>query len=192
LYPKSLRSPTHRDDLSYNPAVSRLRRIADRDRVFFVTTNLAPGVGVLAPIERDIVLEQLNRQRTAGDFLLFGYVVMPSHLHLLLAPDECGLTTAMYRLKRFTAQNILKHRRSRGAIWQARYFDFILRRVGDFWGKLEYIHSNPVEAHLAAKPEDWRWSSAVHYERSGTPPVQVDLVDLPADRNAWLYPAPWR
>ena len=180
------------EDLSYNPGVSRLRRIADRDRVFFVTTNLAPGVPVLAPAERDIVLVQLKRQHTAGDFLLFGYVVMPSHLHLLLAPDQCGLTTTMYRLKRFTAQEIAKRRRARGAVWQARYFDFILRRVGDFWDKLEYIHNNPVEAPLLKRPEEWRWSSAPHYSGSGIPPVPVDSVNFPSDRTAWLYPAPWR
>jgi REP-associated tyrosine transposase len=172
--------------------VSRLRRIADRDRIFFVTTNLARGIASLTPVERDMVLAQLDRQHTAGDFLLFGYVVMSDHLHLLLAPDKCGLVTTMHRLKRFTAQRMTKHRQSRGAIWQARYFDFILRRVGDFWDKLEYIHNNPVEARLAKRPQDWQWSSAAHYSRSGASPVPLDSVNFPADRNAWLYPAPWR
>lgn len=180
------------EDLSYNPAVSRLRRIADRDRIFFVTTNLASGVAPLAAAERDVVLRQIARQHAAGDFLLFAYVVMSDHLHVLLAPNGCGLTDAMYRLKRFTAQEIVKRRRSRGALWQARYFDFVLRRVGDFWDKLEYIHSNPVEGQLVKRPEEWRWSSAAHYLGAGTSPTPIDSVNFPADRTAWLYPAPWR
>ena len=138
------------------------------------------------------MLGQLARQRAAGDFLLFGYVVMPSHLHVLLAPDGRTLVAAMYALKRFTAQEIAKERRKHGAVWQARYFDFILRRVGDFWDKLEYIHNNPVQAGLSVRPEDWHWSSAAHYSASCAPPVPVDSVNFPADRNAWLYPAPWR
>jgi REP element-mobilizing transposase RayT len=178
--------------VSYNPVVSRLRRIVDRDRIFFVTTSLAPGVAALSAAERDIVLAQMGRQHAAGDFLLFSYVVMPSHAHLLLAPGQCGLANAMQHLKRFTAQHVMKLRRSRGSLWQARYFDFILRRVADFWDKLEYIHENPVCAKLVREPEQWRWSSAAHYVGSGSPPVPVDSVNLPADRTAWLYPAPWR
>jgi len=91
--------------------MSRLRRIADRDRVFFVTTNLASGIQPLTAAERDLVLTQLAQQRADNDFFLFGYVAMPTHLHLLLAPERRGLMTSMYRLKRFTALCIAHGRR---------------------------------------------------------------------------------
>jgi putative transposase len=172
--------------------VSRLRRIADRDRIFFITTNLVPAGLPFSEMERDIILKQLARQHAAGEFLLFAYVVMPDHLHLLLAPDGCSLVALMRQLKRLTALEIAKRRRMRGAVWQARYFDFILRRVGDFWEKLEYIHNNPVEAGLVKRVDEWRWSSAAYYSRTGEPPVPVDSVNFSVDRNAWLYPAPWR
>lgn len=172
--------------------MSRLRRILDRDRIFFVTTNLAREVPALSPRERDLFLEQLKRQHAQGDFLLFGYVVMPSHLHLLLMPLGRGLTGSMHALKRVTAEKLLRRRRCKGPVWQARYFDFILRRVQDFWEKLEYIHNNPVAAGLARRADQWRWSSAGHYMRSGAAPVSVDAVDLPLDGRAFLWPAPWR
>jgi putative transposase len=173
--------------------MSRLRRIADRDRIFFVTTNLVRGVRSLSPAERDLILLKLEAQRVRCDFCLFGYVVMPTHLHLLLAPDQSGLIDIMRRLKRFTAQRIAKDRDQEGALWQARYFDFVLRRVADFWDKLEYIHENPQEARLVDHASAWSWSSAAQYEK-GAPVciLKVDRIDLPADRNALLYPAPWR
>jgi putative transposase len=31
--------------------------------------------------------------------------------------------------------------------------------------KFQYIHNNPVERGLVARPEDWAWSSARWYER---------------------------
>ncbi len=46
-----------------------------------------------------------------------------------------------------------------GPFWQPKYFDNIMRRVRDFWAKLEYIHNNPVAAGLVANAGDWRWSS---------------------------------
>ena len=172
--------------------MTRLRRIADRDRIFFITTNVARTASPLTPAERDLLLDRLQRQHDRRDFLLFAYVVMPDHVHLLISPQRRGLSATMHEFKRMTAEKLLKLRGNRGSLWQARYFDFILRRVGDFWEKLEYIHQNPVEAKIADRPEEWRWSSASHYAGSGEPLVPVDEVNLPADKKSWLYPAPWR
>ena len=171
--------------------MTRLRRIETRDRIFFVTTNLARGTPELAIAERDLLLRQIVRQRAAGGFLLFGYVVMPDHLHLLIAPTAADLIGVMREFKSCTGQGIRNVRQDGKAIWQSRYFDFILRRVGDFWEKLEYIHENPVKAGLVRDAEDWPWSSARHYAR-GAGVIPVDLIEMPGDRLAWLHPAPWR
>jgi putative transposase len=131
------------------------------------------------------------RQHAAGGFLLFGYVVMPDHLHLLIAPAAADLTGVMREFKSCAGQRVQSLRQDRSAIWQPRYFDFILRRVGDFWEKLEYIHENPVKAGFVRIAEDWPWSSAGHY-RGGAGLIPMDPIELPGDRMAWLYPAPWR
>ena len=65
--------------------MSRLRRIEDTDRIFFITTNLHPSARPLNPNERDIVLDWLGKVRTRYKFLLLGYVVMPDQP--LLVPD---------------------------------------------------------------------------------------------------------
>lgn len=179
---------------AHNFRVSRLRRIADRDRIFFATTNLRPGISPLTVTERDLILGQLSRQQADGDFRLFGYVVMPTHLHLLLAPDRLGLVDTMYRLKRFSGQEIKTERRLHVPIWQPRFYDFVLRRVGDFWGKLDYIHENPVAAKLVVRGVDWPWSSAAQYcpseqrKRPQSLPLPVDEMDLPQDRTSLLNP----
>ncbi len=172
--------------------VTRLRRIAVRDRIFFVTTNLASGAARLSARERDAVLEIIDTERTSGAFLLFGYVVMPTHLHLLLYPTQLALPAAMHRIKMRTAHRVAAMRSCKARLWQPQYFDFILRRVRDFWDKLDYIHQNPVEGRLVSTPSAWRWSSYAHYARTGHPAVAVNPIDLPADRNALLWPAPWR
>ena len=61
--------------------MTRLRRIADRDRIFFITVRLGRGITPLSPGERDIVQEYVAAEHAAYKFLLFGYVVMPDHLH---------------------------------------------------------------------------------------------------------------
>lgn len=145
----------------------------------------------MSSAERGIVLEYVFAERAAHTFLLFGYVVMPDHLHLVMAPLRLGLQDGMHRLKMRTGRRIRSERGQHGPFWQARYFDFILRRVGDFWDKLQYIHQNPVEARLAASPGEWLWSSAAHYAKRRAAGM-IDEIDLPPDRTALLWPAPWR
>jgi hypothetical protein len=113
---------------------------------------------------------------------------MPDHVHLLAGLFADALPDVMRDWKRMTATSLLKNRRASGPIWQARYFDYIPRRVCDFWEKLQYMHRNPVESRLAAHPGDWKWSSANFYTKAGSVPIAVDEPYLPIDANAPLWP----
>ena len=172
--------------------MSRLRRIELAGRFFFVTTNLAKRVPLLSPPERDICLDELARARTERKFSLYAYVIMPDHAHLLLWTAESFLPQLMRDWKSASGFAIAKTRNRRGAVWQPRYFDFILRRAADFSRKLAYIHDNPVTAELAAQPDDWRWSSAAFYIKKRSVPIIPDIFNVPVDPNELLWPGPWR
>ena len=47
--------------------------------------------------------------------------------------------------------------------WQARYYDFNVWAERKRIEKLRYMHRNPVNRGLCAKPEEWPWSSFRHY-----------------------------
>jgi putative transposase len=172
--------------------VTRLRRIEKRDRFFFVTTNLAESVEPLTPAERALILSVLADQHDRGEFFLFGYVVMPTHIHLLFHPRKKDLVQIMRNLKSKTGFAISRARCTPGPIWQERYFDTILRRVQNFWEKLDYIHRNPVVAGLVENPEGWSWSGGRHYYQKGSIPVAVDPVGFSVEGREFLWPAPWR
>jgi putative transposase len=172
--------------------MTRLRRIEDRDRFFFVTTNLVRGLRPMAPPECDVILNVLADQKHAGEFFLFGYVVMPTHLHLLLHPHNKDLIQIMRNFKSKTGYRVLQARGTHGKFWQDGYFDTIIRRVHNFWEKLEYIHRNPVEAGLVKKKEDWPWSSYRHYLKRADVPIRVDPVGFSSDGDEFLWPATWR
>jgi putative transposase len=168
--------------------MTRIRRIADRDRIFFVTTNFSRNQRPMSPQERDIILEILQVQRAKGSLLLFGFVVMPDHVHVLLIPRNLGLIATITQFKSTAAKRLLEMRRSRGPLWQPRYFDNVIRRVRSFWEKLEYIHSNPVNAGLVTHADDWRWSSSKACAGFGSPQTAVDSIELPASGDALLWP----
>lgn len=45
-------------------------------------------------------------------------------------------------------------------VWQASFYDHVVRNKKEFVQRLNYIHDNPVRAKLADKPENYKYSSA--------------------------------
>jgi REP element-mobilizing transposase RayT len=46
-------------------------------------------------------------------------------------------------------------------IWHREYWDRFIRNDSHFRQAVEYIHYNPVKAGLAARADEWPWSSAL-------------------------------
>jgi len=167
--------------------MSRIRRIAECNRFFFITTNLSNNVPFLRPAEMDLLLGILGAVRRSIGFLLLGYVVMPDHCHLLFVTRTDSLSHIMHQWKFKGGYAVQHHRHHSGPFWQPRYFDSICRRTRDVSKKLLYIHQNPVTRNLVTHPEDWKWSSAASYQNKGQSPLEPDCLDLSADPDELLW-----
>jgi putative transposase len=101
--------------------------------------------------------------RQQYEFCVYGFVVMPEHVHLLVGePEKCELAQALQSLKQSVARRLAL--RAVEPFWQARYhYDFSVWSECKFTEKLRYIHRNPVTRGLVGRPEDWPWSSFRHY-----------------------------
>jgi putative transposase len=109
-------------------------------------------------VSRSVFVSALERVRQKHDLCIYGYVVMPEHVHLLVSEPERGtLAQAMQSLKQGVARRLAL--RAADSFWQARYYDFNIWSERKFVEKLRYIHRNPVKRGLVARPEDWAWSS---------------------------------
>ena len=105
--------------------------------------------------------------------LVYGYVVMPEHVHLLVGePDKRGLARAIQSLKQSVARKLAL--RAADPFWQARYYDFKVWSERKFVEKLRYIHRNPLTRGLVTQPEDWRWSSFRHYAIGKLTPIEIE------------------
>src|SRR5258708_39739792 len=112
--------------------MSRLRRIALTDRIFFITTNLQPNAAPFSPRERTLLLEALDMERRRTSFYLYGYVVMPSHLHLLLDPGEQALSDVLRNFKSKAAVSFVTLGTRRDPSWQPRSHASICRHARNF------------------------------------------------------------
>ena len=86
---------------------------------------------------------------------------MPEHVHLLVGePERADLAGAIKSLKQGVSRLLIGQATK---FWQKRYYDFNVHSQRKFVEKLQYLHRNPVKRGLCARPEDWRWSSFLHY-----------------------------
>jgi putative transposase len=112
------------------------------------------------PAVRDLFEEALARMCHCYQFDVFGYVVMPEHVHMLLGePGKDLLAVGLQALK----ISVSKRTKER-PFWQARYYDFNVFTKKKRIEKLNYIHWNPVKRGLVENPEDWLWSSYRYYQ----------------------------
>jgi putative transposase len=97
---------------------------------------------------------------------------MPDHVHLLLSePQQELLADALKSLKQGVSRRLIGEE---DHFWEKRYYDFNIRNYRQFLEKLRYIHRNPVAQRLCERPEDWRWSSFLHYSTGQEGRVEIE------------------
>ena len=117
----------------------------------------------------EVALEEARRKY---GLLVFGYVVMPEHIHFLVSePQRKLLSTAIRAIKQSVARKLIGEREH---FWQARYYDFNVWSASKIREKLRYMQRNPVKRGLVEKPEDWAWSSYRHYLTGEPSMVEIE------------------
>ena len=151
-----------------------LKRYQQTGDVHFITFSCyrrAPLLG--SELARDTFVVTMERVRRWYGFYLIGFVVMPEHVHLLLSEPERGnLAVVLQMLKQIVSQKL--NERTTTSFWQPRYYDFNVCREQKLTEKLDYMHQNPVQRGLVARPEDWIWSSALHYSTGKECTVEIE------------------
>lgn len=135
------------------------RSLAD-NRVFFVTTATKGHLPLFSGRDNCFAIKEIiSSYSRHHDIIIIGYVIMPTHLHLLLAVRQGGnsLSAFMRDIKRVSAKELAP---SGGGVWESRFDDVAIISQTQFMIKLNYIHCNPVKAGLCDRPEDFEFSSA--------------------------------
>jgi putative transposase len=116
---------------------------------------------------------------------LHAYVIMPTHLHMILSAATGRTISNMMRdfgartskklsemlvtwkridaLRAFSSAALADGRGNDFMVWQEGFHPIILKNEKFYVQKRDYIHNNPVRKGLAEKPEDWTYSSARNY-----------------------------
>jgi putative transposase len=132
-------------------------------------------------------LDSLEWVRSTRGLRLYGYVLMPKHVHLLLSEPEHGLLSGALQALKISVVRCS----GSGRLWQRRYYDRNVSDHAEFVEKLRYLHRNPVARGLCAQPHDWPWSSFQHYLTGEAGAVEIES-EWTAMRRAGLEPKPMK
>ncbi len=139
---------------------------------------------------RQWVVDTIIRAQSKHCFAVWAWCLMPTHVHLLIFPDPVSrppVASILRSIKLPVAQGAIawarrsspaslarmEDRRASGEIahrfWQrGGGYDRNMTSDETIWSMIDYIHTNPVDEGLCARPEDWPWSSAVTFrDRTG-------------------------
>jgi len=102
------------------------------------------GACELAQPEVRRIVEETLMKHDGTDYVLYGYVVMPNHVHVLVTPlGETSLAEITQAWKSVSSHRINKLLNRDGVFWQKESFDHIVRSEQQMGRLMEYLRENP-------------------------------------------------
>lgn len=154
------------------------------NEVYFWTDTIKDWKDLLRnDLYKNIILDCWRELVKRKKIALYGFVIMPNHLHVLWEMLEVNGKEMPYAsFNKFTSHQFLATLKLSNSSLLTSYIENDLERKHRFWQrdplavhmdsvkkieqKLDYTHLNPLQEHwnLVSKPEDYEWSSARFYE----------------------------
>ncbi|ERH49794.1 hypothetical protein O203_13940 [Ectopseudomonas chengduensis] len=107
-----------------------------------------------------LVVAELKTAQQDGLAESLAWVLMPDHLHWLIALQHGSLSDLMRRIKGRSAKRINELTKRQGKLWQDGFHDRALRREEDVLPAARYIVANPLRAGLVNRAGDYPlWDS---------------------------------
>lgn len=154
--------------------MSSYRRPRIPGACIFFTVNLADRRSDLLIREVAALRDAVGRTRAERPFHIDAWVVLPNHLHCIwcLPDGDADYSTRWSVIKaRFSRALPYSPRRPshvarrEHGLWQRRFWEHHIRSEEDWRAHMRYCWNNPVKHGLAARPEDWPFSS-VHRDQA--------------------------
>ncbi len=104
-------------------------------------------------------LKALGDLKERKPFALYGYCLMPNHIHLLLRPEGTTVSRIVQSLLVSHTQRYHRHHGTCGHVWQGRFKSPVVQDDDHLLAVLRYIEANPLRAKMVEQAGDYPWSS---------------------------------
>ncbi len=169
--------------------MSRKYKMHNKEGMYFISFATINWIDVfIRESYFEIVSESLNYCIGHKGMVVYGYCIMPSHIHLIFRDINKNPSKLLKEFKTFTSkqmrlsiENNIKESRKEWILemmkkagvknsnvkqfqfWQQNNHPIELWSNHVIEKKLDYIHNNPVVAGFVIEPHHWKYSSALDY-----------------------------
>lgn len=156
---------------------------------------------------KEIAAKALDEARKSAEIMIFAYVIMPDHYHLLTdssrKPSEVlrytngitarrvidylkenQFTSSLEKLRQETKMRAYKY-----SLWEHHPNAFSINNEATFTQKVNYVHQNPVRSGLVEKAEDYLFSSVRIWRKCS---VDDEPLTVNIDKIEWREAQPLR
>lgn len=181
--------------------MSRKYKFGEKEGAYFISFATIYWIDVFTRVDYfDTIIKSLDFCRKNKGMEIYGYCIMPSHIHLIFRSSLGDPSGLIRDFKGFTSRKMLKiieeNPQESRKEWMLWMFDIAGKKnsnikLRQFWQqnnkpieiwslkvfeqKLNYIHHNPIESGFVTDPIDWKYSSARNYANDDQTILEIDL-----------------
>jgi putative transposase len=108
-------------------------------------------------VDRQLFSLRLLRVATSSDWLLYAVCLMDTHHHLVVQGSD--LSGGMKALNGGHSRAFNKRHGRRGALFESRFADRVIRGEEHLEAAVRYVEGNAVSAGIVDRLADWPWST---------------------------------
>jgi putative transposase len=147
-----------------------------------------------------VTCDATSEARTSGKFLIFAYVIMPDHFHLI-TDGESKAAKVLQFVNGIVSRRVIDFLKTHGhesslkklehqeyrrghkySLWDHHPNIRLLTSENMLMERVYYTHQNPVRAGLVQRAEDYRFSSVRIWNRK---PLEDEPLTMDLDKLKW-------
>jgi putative transposase len=163
--------------------------LREKNGVYYLTLTVVYWIDIFTRKDyKHIIIDSIKYCQANKGLILYGWVLMSNHLHLIVKADEgFNISDILRDFKKHTSKQIIrtvKETNESRQEWMLHKFEYAgkqLKRISNYklWRddnhaillenekimqqKLEYLHNNPVVAEIVEEAHEYIYSSAKFY-----------------------------
>ena len=149
---------------------------------------------------KEIACRAIKEAKTSGKFLIFAYVIMPDHLHIITDSEKKSRVILRFvngiisrriidylKREKYSAslEKLRQQKDRRGheySLWDHHPNARVLTSEEMFMQRVNYTHQNPVRAGLVRSAEEYQYSSARIWNAK---PLEKEPLLVDIDKIRW-------
>ena len=181
--------------------MSRKYKFAEKEGAYFISFATVYWIDVFTrEVYFNTIIESLDFCRKNKGMEIYGYCIMPSHIHLIFRSSLGDPSGLIRDFKGFTSRKMLKLIEENQQESRKDWMLWMFERAGkknsnvkekQFWQqnnqpieiwslkvfeqKLNYLHNNPVVTGFVTDAIDWKYSSARNYGNNDQTILEIDI-----------------